>query len=271
MAIECEKIIKFMKEIAPEHLAEPWDNVGLLVGDKKSIVKKILVSLDATNDVINEAIEIGANLIITHHPLSISHMKKITSSVLGGRIYKLIENNIGVYSAHTNFDVTFGGTNDILAERLGIKNIEILESTYESIENPKKSYGMGRIGTLESEISLSDYAQIVKSKLNISAINVVGDISKKIKKVAVCAGSGCDYLEMAIKKGADLYICGDVKYHKAKDAEEFGICWIDATHYASEAIAVPVLREYLQSRAEEEQWDIEIVCSKINGQPFTIL
>lgn len=271
MAIKCEEIMKYMKDIAPEYLAEPWDNVGLLVGDKNSNVEKILVSLDATNDVINEAIEIGANLIITHHPLSISHMKKVTSDILGGRIYKLIKNNIGVYSAHTNFDVAFGGTNDILAETLGIKNIEILEPSYESLENKKKSYGIGRIGTLENEISLSDYAEIVKSKLNISAINVVGDISKKIKKVAVCAGSGCDYLEMAIKKGADLYICGDVKYHKAKEAEESGICWIDATHYASEIISIPVLIKYLQNKNEEDKWNIEIVCSQINGQPFTIL
>lgn len=271
MAIKCEKIMKYMKEIAPEHLAEPWDNVGLLVGDKNSTVKKILVSLDATNEVIDEAIQIGANLIITHHPLSISHMKKVTSDVLGGRIYKLIKNNIGVYSAHTNFDVVFGGTNDILAERLGIKNIEILEPAYESLENRKKSYGIGRIGILENEISLSDYTEIVKSRLNISAINVVGDISRKIKKVAVCAGSGCDYLEIAIKKGSDLYICGDIKYHKAKEAEEAGICCIDATHYASEVISLPILIEYLQSKNQEEKWNIEIVCSKINGQPFTIL
>lgn len=265
MVVKCEDIIDYMNEIAPEQLAEPWDNVGLLVGNKESIIKKALVALDATNSVIDEAIENQANLIITHHPISIKHIKKINNKTLEGRLYKLIKNDINVYSAHTNFDATIGGTNDILANILNLKNIEILEPTY-NINNV--AYGIGRIGTLEKEMILSDYINQIKNSLNLSYVNVVGNLSKPIEKVALCSGSGADYLETAIAKEADVYICGDIRYHDAQQAQELGISCIDITHYASENISIPYLKEYLDKKAKQQNWEIEFIISKIDSQPF---
>lgn len=272
MAVICEKIIDYMNEIAPEYLAEPWDNVGLLVGDKKSEIEKVLVALDAIDDVIDEAIDIGANLILTHHPISLNAVKKVNSDTIGGKVYKLIKNNISVYSAHTNFDVAFGGTNDILAEKLGIKDLDVLEKTYTlNTESGVRNYGIGRIGTLETEKSFLDYIADVKKVLGLSYVNIVGNTSKSIKKVAVCSGSGSSYLETAFKLGADLYISGDVKYHDAQNAKEIGICWIDVTHYASENIAIPVLKQYLENKSKSENWNIEVFKSNIDGQPFSTI
>lgn len=264
MSVECSKIIDYMNELAPEYLAEDWDNVGLLVGNKYSTVKKVLVALDCINSVIDEAIQIGANLIVTHHPLIFKSIKKINSDTLNGRIYKLIQNNINLYSAHTNFDITEGGTNDILANKLGLKNIEILDITNEG----SKQYGIGRIGVLDKDITFLEYAKSIKQILNLPSMNIIGDINKKIKKVALCTGSGSEYLVKAYDKCADLYISGDVKFHDAQKAQELGICWIDATHYASENIAMPILAQYLQKQSQLNNWQIEIFVSNINGQPF---
>lgn len=264
MAVECSKIIKYMNELAPEYLAEDWDNVGLLVGNKYSTVKKVLVALDCIDSVIDEAIELGANLIVTHHPLIFKPIKKINSDTLNGIIYKLIQNNISLYSAHTNFDIADGGTNDILANKLGLKNIEILDITDEG----SKQYGIGRLGVLDKDTTFLEYAKNIKQILNLSSMNIIGDIDKKIKKVALCTGSGSEYLVKAYEKGADLYISGDVKFHDAQKAQELGICWIDATHYASENIAMPILAKYLQEHSQLNNWQIEVFVSNINGQPF---
>jgi dinuclear metal center YbgI/SA1388 family protein len=254
-----------MEKIAPNHLAESWDNVGLLVGDRQSYIKKILLALDATDEVINEAIKLDANLIITHHPIVFKPVKSVTATTLNGRLYKLIQNNISVYSAHTNFDIAFGGTSDILAQKLNLKQIEVLEPTTD-FEN--KTYGIGRIGTLAEETNFLDFIKILKEVLGLQRLNVVGDFSKKIKTVALSTGSGSEYLNQAYKKGADLYISGDVKYHDAQTAQELGICWVDATHYASENLAMPILKQYLKKDFELKKWDMEVFVSKINGQPF---
>lgn len=269
MVVSCIDIIECMNEIAPICLAESWDNVGLLVGDKNSTVKKILVALDALNPVIDEAIAIGADLIITHHPIFLKGLSKINSDTLEGKIYKLIKNNISVYSAHTNFDCAEGGTNDILAKLLSLQNIEILEQTYTiNVGSQTKIYGIGRIGLLDKQITLLEFSKFVKQKLGLDNLNIVGDLSKPIKKVALCTGSGSEYLNTAIAKKADVYISGDIKYHIANDAKEIGIALIDGTHYATENIAMPVLKDYLQQKAQLQNWEIEFFNSKLNIQPF---
>jgi dinuclear metal center YbgI/SA1388 family protein len=254
-----------MEKIAPTHLAESWDNVGLLVGDSNAYISKLLLALDATDEVIDEAIKVKANLIITHHPILFKPVKSVTTSTLNGRLYKLIQNNISVYAAHTNFDIASGGTSDILAEKLNLKQIDVLEPT---VDFENKTYGIGRIGTLQEETTFLDFIKILKEVLGLKRLNVVGDLSKKIKKVALSTGSGSEYLEQAYKKGADVYISGDVKYHDAQIAQELGICWVDATHYASENLAMPILKQYLEQEFSLKKLDVEIFVSEINGQPF---
>lgn len=267
MAVECKEIVDYMNQIAPEYLAQSWDNVGLLVGDSYSIIEKVLVALDCIDLVIDEAIKIGAKLIITHHPMIFKPIKKINADTLNGRIYKLIKNNISLYSAHTNFDTAFGGTNDILADKLGILDTKVLDITFED----SKQYGLGRIGKLKEETTFLEYAKKVKQILNLPSMNIVGDINKKIKTVALCTGSGSEFLSKAYEMGADLYISGDVKFHDAQKAQELKICWIDATHYASENIAMPVLKYYLEKQSKLKNWQIEIFVSNIDGQPFKSL
>lgn len=131
MSVKCFEIIDFMEKWAPSFLAESWDNPGLSVGSAKSNVKKILVALDAEEEVIDEASFLGADLIVTHHPFIFKGIKKINfDEAMGRKIYKLVKNNIGVFSAHTNLDIAFGGTNDVLAQMLKLKNIDILEETF---------------------------------------------------------------------------------------------------------------------------------------------
>ena len=131
MSVKCFEIINFMESFAPSFLAESWDNPGLLVGSKSADIKKILVALDAEEPVIDEAVKIGADLIVTHHPFIFKGIKKIDfDEPMGRKVFKLIKNNIGVFSAHTNLDIAFGGTNDVIAKIINLKNIDILEETF---------------------------------------------------------------------------------------------------------------------------------------------
>lgn len=265
MLVKCKEIIKCMEDIAPVYLAENWDNVGLLVGDKDSAVSKILLALDATDEVIEEAIYYKADMIITHHPIIFKPIKSITAETLNGKIYKLIKNNISIYSAHTNFDIAFGGTSDILARKLGLCDIQVLEPTAVFDD---QTYGVGRIGELKDCVVFGDFVNTLKDILDIASVNVIGDLSKKLKRIALCTGSGSEYLMKAYHKGADLYISADVKYHDAQMAQELGIGWVDATHYASENIAIPVLKQYLEDQFNLRNYEVECFVSKINGQPF---
>ena len=219
MAVKCKDIIRKMNDLAQENLAEEWDNVGLLIGDPEEEINTVLVALDAVPEVIDEAIKLKADLIITHHPLIFKAIKSITrDKPLGESIYNLIQNNIGLYSAHTNLDIAYGGTNDTLAKLLELENISLLEEIFE-VEDGK--YGMGRIGTLKKPLKLKDYALFVKERLSLPSVRLVGDINKIINKVAITTGSGISYLKSAIMKKADLFITGDIKFHDAQEALKY--------------------------------------------------
>lgn len=268
MSVKCKEIINRMNIFAEEKLAEEWDNCGLLIGDSEAQINKVLVALDAIPEVIDEAIEKNVDLIITHHPFIFKPIKLITNNTpLGKSIYKLIQNNIGVYSAHTNLDIAYGGTNDTLAQILELENISVLEKIYFSEE---EKYGMGRIGTTKKPLTLEEYALFVKDKLNLSSLRIVGEQKKLIKKVAITTGSGMSYLKSAIINKADLFITGDIKFHEAQEALNMGICLLDAGHYATEIIIVDVILEYLES-IQDENFQFNTIVSKINGEPFITL
>ncbi|WP_058486358.1 Nif3-like dinuclear metal center hexameric protein [Defluviitalea phaphyphila] len=262
MSVKCKKIIEELNKLAPEYLAEEWDNVGLMIGDIDQEVNRVLIALDAIPEVIEEAIKEKVDLIITHHPFIFKPLKSITKNdAIGQSIYSLIKNNIGVYSAHTNLDIAFGGTNDTLANLLELENISVLKE----IDN----YGMGRIGNLKNACTLEEYAKFVKEKLKISNIRVVGNPTKVINIVALTTGSGISYIQEAVNKKADLFITGDVKFHDAQKAKELGIALIDAGHYGTENIIIPVIKKYLENINKEDK-KLEIIVSKINGDPFIL-
>lgn len=251
MVGEIEKLL--IKKI-PVELAESWDNVGLLVGNREKEVHKILVALDATESIVNEAIENNVDLIVTHHPIIFGGLKSVTKDSCAN-IYKLIEKGISVFSAHTNFDKLDVGTSAVLAEKLWLKDIEVLTAK-----------GFGTIGNLEGPIPFYEYAQIIKGVLGLENLNFVGDMNKLIERVAICAGSGSEFLQLANDMGADLYISGDVTYHNAQKAVELGINWVDATHYASENISMPNLKEIVDGATEG--FDLKVLLSTVNDQPF---
>lgn len=229
--IKVSDIINCMEKLAPTKYAYSWDNVGLQLGNENQNVQKILTTLDVTNDVIKEAIELKADMIIAHHPLIFGSIKKITSgNPLSDKLIKLIQNNIAVYIAHTNLDVAKGGTNDLIAEILKLENVNILNN--KEFDNPE--VGIGRTGDLKTSIQFGEFIKIVKEKLSLDLVVYTGDLDKQISKIGICTGSGSKYMMDAKKSACDLYITGDVTYHVAQEAVENDLCLLDATHFATE-------------------------------------
>ncbi len=261
--MKVENVIEEMEKLAPESLKEEWDNVGLLIGDKKSEVKKILLCLDVTDEVVDESIELKANLIISHHPVIFSGMKTINfDDATGKKIIKIIKNDINVFCMHTNLDSCKGGTNDVLFDYLKLSNKEIL------INNGDDT-GLGRIGENETPMSLEKYLKFVKDKLNIKYISYAKDndgIGKQIKKVAVCTGA-CDnyFIKVAKEKNCDVIVTGDLKYHTGQLAKELGIVIIDASHYETENIVLDDLKSYIENNIE-----VKVEISNVNGQSIEI-
>jgi len=250
------EIIAVLERLAPPHLAEEWDNSGLMVGKKNAEVRKILLALDATDVVLKEAVEIGANLVITHHPMVFAPLKSVNDDDwVGKKLIYAIENGVSVYAAHTNLDTAQGGTNDAFAQMLGLTDIK-----------PLDEFGRGRVGLLPQNIAIEKLAELAKKRLELDAVRCVGDVSRVAQKVAICTGSGMSMFGDAIKSKADVFITADVKYHEALIAQESGLPIIDATHYASENLVFASLKTYLD--AEFKGRGIDVVISKIDGQPF---
>lgn len=264
------QLIQEMETFAPNQYAEEWDNVGFLIGDPEKTIQKILVALDVTPEVVQEAIQYQVDIIITHHPFLFKPISSIREDdAQGKQILALIRNQIGVYAAHTNLDITFGGTNDVLASKLSLSPTEVLSPmVIGDIKDPNKLIGMGRIAELCSPVSVRSYAEHVRQCLGLKHIRVVGDLEQSVCKIALCTGSGMGYLRDAYRQGVDLFITGDVKYHEAQQALDWGLAVIDAGHYGTEILIVPVLAELIRKWTQNQ---VEVIESKTHGDPFQIL
>lgn len=263
MSLKAEEIIKKIRNIAPEEICCSWDNVGVMVGNIKSEVKKVLIALDCTDSVIDEAIEENADMIITHHPFIFKPLKSLDYNLpISEKVAKLIKNDIIVYSAHTNLDIADFGTNYTLA------NLLELENTKGLIPMGENNF-MGRVGNLKEELTFGSLIKFVKDKLGAEKVAVNGDMDTKINKVGLCTGAGADYEYMKTAKdmGCQAYITGDVGYHDAQTAEDIGICLIDATHYLTEVIVVSTIYDILS----EEFKQVEFIKSKVDGQTLKIV
>lgn len=247
--VKVKDIVDIMEGLAPSSNAYSWDNVGLQIGDYDQNVKKILTTLDITDDIIDEAISVNADMIVAHHPTIFKPIKNITNNnSLGKKIRKLIQNNISIYIAHTNLDVAKGGTNDVLMELLELKNVEVLDNS--EFDN---GVGVGRIGELINSLTFEEFLLFVKKKLDLDCCVYSGDLSSKVSKVGVCTGSGFKYIYNAIEKGCNVFITGDVTYHQCQEAEELGICLIDGTHFATEVIIKEKLAKYINEKLNNEE------------------
>ena len=250
--IRVKTIMEEIEKLAPVSLAESWDNVGLMVGNEDSRVTTVFVCLDVTSDNVRRAIDCGADMIISHHPLIFSPVKRIVEQDVNGRILRdLIKNDISVYSAHTNLDNADGGMNDILADRRDLiytrkfTDEECIDESGKPIDN------IGRVGILETPMEMSDFAELVKSSLGCNTIRCLGDPSDVIKTVALCSGSGGFGIYAAYHAGADVYVTSDIKHHEAQLALELGLNLIDAGHFETENTICSFMTEYLESRFDE--------------------
>lgn len=240
--MKCNEVIACLEKIAPQCLAEKWDNVGLLAGREDKEINKILLALDPTSDVVEEAAAWGADLLITHHPLIFSGIKSVTTSdFIGKRVFNLIFQDVCYYAMHTNFDVM--GMADAVADELKLEKCQVLDVTYQD-EISKE--GIGRMGELSRTMSLEECARYVKEKCKLSSVRVFGDPHELIDVVALIPGSGKDYVDLAISKGAQVVITGDIGHHNGLDAVEKGLAVIDAGHYGLEKIFTSYMEEVLR-------------------------
>lgn len=231
-----KEIISRLEAKFPPEAAMEWDNVGLLLGDANREIKKVLLALDITYDVVEQAVESGADLILSHHPIMFLPVKRITPDTeLGKILLCAAENKICIYSAHTNCDVAKNGINARLAEIFELKNPQPLEES-----------GLGRIGDLEKEMDFSNFARLVCAKLDTPNVRFGGDKNRIIKRVAVGSGACADSIPQALAMGADVMITADVKYHEMLDAVALGINVIDAGHYPTEIIVTDIFAELLR-------------------------
>lgn len=250
--VKVSEIISKIEEFAPHEIAYDWDNTGFITGDKNKDVKKVFITLDVVKETVEEAIKYGADMIISHHPIMFRGIKTVDYNSQQGYILKeLIKNDIALYAAHTSMDCASGGINDVLAQKLGIFDTEVIEKS-----NMYKECGLGRIGKLKNKTTLKEYAGFVKQELSTPFVRVCGDCNKKIETVGVGGGACDDLIEKAREMGADLFVTADMKYHTALDSVESGICVIDAGHYPTEVFVCDIFKNLFSDI------DVEIEVSK---------
>lgn len=234
----------FLDSLAPRSLAYDWDNNGLLVGSRNTEVTKVLISLDPFEDTALEAVQWGAQAIISHHPLIFRPVKSVTDvSAVGRTVMLLLEHHISAINSHTCLDIAQGGVNDCLAGLLGLQ--EILTIGEESLL---------RCGTVDS-MPLEDFLCIVKTKLGCPGLRYV-DSGKPSHKIAVGGGACADELEIALSAGCDTFVTSDVKYNQFWSAKDSGINLIDAGHFYTENPVCTYLLEQLQAKFPEVSFHI---------------
>lgn len=222
--------------LAPFWLTMDFDNTGILVGDRNREIACALLALDCTPAVVEQARQLGAQLIITHHPVIFHPLKRVNEDAV---VYQLIRSDIAVISAHTNLDIAQGGVNDALVNAIGLRDCRGLE-----LLNEQTGAWLGRIGTLPEPLSPEAFAAHVKSCLNAASVKFAA-APRAIHTVALCSGSGADCLDAAISAGADALLTSEVKQHEYLAAAAAGISIFDAGHFDTEDIVIEPLRDYL--------------------------
>ncbi len=228
------EIINSIESVAPRSAQETWDNSGMQVGDTGRDIQSVLLTTDITEDVVNEAVLKGCQLIISHHPILFHGLKQVCGQTPQARIVEMaIKNNIAIYSAHTNLDSVQGGINTRLADKLGINDYRLLTES-----------GLGAIGKLSQPIPYAAFIAHVREILQCTYVRYTRARRAMIETVALCGGSGAEFIEEAINQGADVYLTADCKYHEFQDADgRIGL--IDIDHWYSERHAREIFKEIL--------------------------
>ncbi len=256
--MKCHELIRLLNETAEPEKAADWDNPGLLVGEENAEIRTVLIAVDATDEVIDEAVEVRADLIITHHPLIFKGIRQVTDTdFIGRRVIRMIRNGIACFAMHTNFDISCMG--DEAAERLNLIGTEVLEETADG-------EGYGRVGRLESPITLLTLSELIKDTFELEAVRVFGDLQQTVSRAGILPGSGSSGIRDAIRREADVLITGDISHHDGIDAVAQGLCVIDAGHFGIEKIFIPYMREYLERNTK----GLTIHCDD-REEPFRIV
>ncbi len=366
-----QTVVQYMEQLAPKHVAMEGDKIGLQLGSLQKEIRGVLVALDVNEEVVDEAIALEADLIVAHHAIIYRPLAHLQSDTPMGKVYeKLIKNDIAVYIAHTNLDVTDGGMNDWMAEALGIESAGSLEDVHtdnlyklvvfvpkdhhepvlqamlnagaghignyshcsfnlegfgtfkpgegttpyigsqgklERVEEVRietvvpqslrnkviqamlkqhpyeevaydlypmdlkgRTFGLGRVGKLTEPVTLRDFVQRVKERLDVPMVRVVGDLDRPIRKAAVLGGSGGRYWKNAQFRGADVLVTGDVDYHTAQDAWMAGVAIVDPGHNA-EKIMKPRVAAWLTEKLSEDKYATRVHASQVNTEPFRFM
>ncbi len=238
-------VTDFLETIAPCHLQEPYDNAGLITGQKNWELKGVLISLDTTPDIVDEAVQRGCNMIVAHHPIIFRGLKKINGNNYVERaIITAIKNDIAIYAIHTNLDNVYAdGVNQRIASKLNLVNTRILSPKDLTVPN----IGSGMVGELEKAVSTNVFLSFLKKTMQVGCIRHTELIHDQIKTVALCGGSGSFLIANAIGADADIYISADIKYHEFFDADN-KIIIADIGHYESEQYTIELLGELLNSK-----------------------
>ncbi len=262
-------VAEWMRQWYPHETAESWDRVGLIVGSRSQPVSKILLAVDPVEAVGEQARDLGAEMIITHHPLYLRGTSFLSEDDTKGRLVSgLIRSNTALLNAHTNADVAVDGVAQALADLLGVLDTEPMTRTITD-----QSIGLGRVGTLAEPISLRQFAGEVARKLPAgpSGILVGGDLDRVISRVAVSGGSGDSFLDLVKSLEADVYVTADLRHHPASEhLEDDGPALICGSHWATEWPWLPVLARRLTDRAAAEGFQLEVVVSEICTEPWAL-
>jgi dinuclear metal center YbgI/SA1388 family protein len=283
MAVTVGLVAQIIERIAPKSWAEAWDNVGLLVGSVSAPIKRILISLDGTLEVVEEAKAYGAQLIVAHHPIIFSPLKNLRADNTAAQVpLRLLQYEIGYYAAHTNLDQSIFSSSRGLGEILGLQEMKILEEPANNHtplldRGEARGYGVSgylthpeKLGVLwKSFLDRLSLSGIYAKPYDLGGVRLAGSLEKEVRKVAIVNGSGGRFVPKALFKGADLLITGDVDHHSVLDALDGGMAVGDLGHFLSEAPMLQTMKHYLSS--EKSLQGIEIRVSSNNRSPWLLL
>lgn len=261
--MKIKEITEWLSERYPASLAMSWDNPGLQVGRAEREAEKIYVALDATEEVIGECIQWGAQLLVTHHPLLMSGIRRVCGDDMAGRkILMLAENKIAHFAMHTNYDVTEMWK--LAAGKMELASVEVLEQT--GVREDGTVCGIGFWGRLPQKMTVAQCCEYVKKAFGLPTVRVFGDLDLEIERIAVSPGSGKSMIAPALAAGAQLLITGDIGHHDGLDAVDRGMAVMDAGHYGLEHIFIAQITDCLKQAFPE----LEVRAAEIR-QPFAVV
>jgi dinuclear metal center YbgI/SA1388 family protein len=268
------QVLLAVEELWPESLAESWDEVGLVAGRPSAPVTRVMFAVDPTLEVIEEAVEWGAELLITHHPLLLKGVTSVAATTAKGKaIHRLIESGTALLTVHTNGDSAVGGVSDVLADALGLEDVAPLTLA----TNGLPEEGIGRVGQLADVMSLGDFAARVFGILPSVAggVRVSGDKDGLVRRIAVCGGAGDSLFNEVRASNADVFVTADLRHHPASEAREAAVngrpYLIDVSHFASEWLWLPAAASALGNVLADQGHEVEIQVSTTNSDPWDFI